>query len=75
MEKKRKLEVKVPAGIDTGKLIRMPGEGAPGNLGGPSGDLYLAIEVDQHKTVQRRGHGPVCEEVRLLHRCSVGRDG
>ena len=56
VEKKRTLQVKVPAGIDTGKLIRMPGEGAPGNLGGPQGDLYLAIEVDQHKTVERRGH-------------------
>lgn len=56
VEKKRTLQVKVPAGIDTGKLIRMPGEGAPGNLGGPSGDLYLAIEVDPHKTVERRGN-------------------
>lgn len=56
VEKKRALQVKVPAGIDTGKLIRMPGEGAPGNLGGPSGDLYLAIEVEAHKTVERRGN-------------------
>lgn len=55
VEKKRTLQVKVPAGIDTGKLIRMPGEGAPGNLGGPPGDLYLAIEVEPHKTVERRG--------------------
>jgi len=56
VEKKRTLQVKIPAGIDTGKLIRMPGEGAPGNLGGPAGDLYLAIEVEPHKTVERRGH-------------------
>jgi len=56
VEKKRALQVKVPAGIDTGKLIRMPGEGAPGNLGGPSGDLYLAIEVEPHKAVERRGN-------------------
>ena len=53
--KKRTLQVKVPAGIDTGKLIRMPSEGAPGQLGGPPGDLYLAIEVEPHKTVERRG--------------------
>lgn len=55
VEKKRTLQVKVPPGIDTGKLIRMPGEGAPGNLGGPPGDLYLAIEVEPHETVERRG--------------------
>jgi molecular chaperone DnaJ len=55
VEKKRSLQVKVPAGIDTGKLIRMPGEGAPGNLGGPPGDLYLAIEVEPHASMERRG--------------------
>jgi molecular chaperone DnaJ len=55
VEKKRTLQVKVPAGIDSGKLIRMPGEGAPGTLGGPPGDLYLAVEVEAHKTVERRG--------------------
>lgn len=55
VEKTRVLQVKVPAGIDTGKLIRMPGEGAPGHLGGPAGDLYLAIEVEPHKEIERRG--------------------
>lgn len=54
-EQKRTLQVKVPAGIDTGKLIRMPGEGAPGHLGGPPGDLYLAIEVENHKAFERHG--------------------
>ena len=55
VSKKRKLQVKIPAGIDTGKLIRMPGEGAPGALGGPAGDLYLAIEVEEHAKIERRG--------------------
>lgn len=55
VQKKRTLQVKIPAGIDTGKLIRMPGEGAPGQLGGPAGDLYLAIEVDPHPELERRG--------------------
>jgi molecular chaperone DnaJ len=55
VSKKRTLQVKIPPGIDTGKLIRMTGEGAPGQLGGPSGDLYLAIEVEAHKTIERRG--------------------
>lgn len=55
MPKKRTLAVKIPAGIDTGKMIRMPGEGAPGRMGGPPGDLYLAIDVTNHKSYERRG--------------------
>lgn len=58
--RKRILQVKIPAGIDTGKLIRMPGEGAPGRLGGPPGDLYLAIDVAEHKVFDRRGDDLVC---------------
>ncbi|MCA9795380.1 MAG: molecular chaperone DnaJ, partial [Candidatus Eremiobacteraeota bacterium] len=53
--RKRTLKVKIPAGIDTGKMIPIPGEGAPGALGGPPGDLYLAIEVASHKEFERRG--------------------
>lgn len=62
VNKKRKLQVKIPAGIDTGKLIRMPGEGAPGSLGGPPGDLYLAIEVEEHESIQRRGDDLVIQQ-------------
>lgn len=53
--KKRTLKIRIPAGIDTGKLIRMPGEGAPGHLGGPPGDLYLAIDVEPTEDFERRG--------------------
>ncbi|MGE0490611.1 MAG: molecular chaperone DnaJ [Vulcanimicrobiota bacterium] len=52
--RKRTLKVKIPAGIDTGKMIPIPGEGAPGAMGGPPGDLYLAIEVAAHKEFERR---------------------
>ncbi|MBI3926537.1 MAG: molecular chaperone DnaJ [Armatimonadetes bacterium] len=55
VSRKRTLAVRVPPGIDTGKLIRMPGEGAPGRLGGPPGDLYLAIEVLAHEEFERHG--------------------
>lgn len=58
--KKRTLKVKIPAGIDTGKMIRMPGEGAPGRMGGPPGDLYLAIDVSDHKVFDRRGDDLIC---------------
>ncbi len=51
---KRTKTVQVPGGVDTGTRIRLSGEGQPGANGGPSGDLYLSIRVNQHKFFQRR---------------------
>lgn len=55
VSKARTLEVKIPAGIDTGRMIRIEGEGAPGRMGGPPGDLYLEVDVEQSKEFDRRG--------------------
>ena len=44
----RKLQVKVPRGVTTGKRIRLPGQGAPGFNGGPAGDLYLEVRLRPH---------------------------
>ena len=46
--------VEVPAGVDSGTQIRLNGEGQPGLNGGPKGDLYIAINVRQHKYFKRR---------------------
>src|SRR5262249_52008786 len=40
--------LKIPAGVDTGSQIQIPGEGEPGLAGGPPGDLYVVIRVDEH---------------------------
>ena len=53
--KTRTLDVKIPAGIDTGRMIRIEGEGAPGRMGGPPGDLYLEVDVQQNEEFDRRG--------------------
>lgn len=52
--KNRKKTVEVPGGVDTGTRIRLTGEGQPGLNGGPSGDLYLALRVQEHKFFRRR---------------------
>ncbi len=46
--------VPIPAGVDTGTQIRLAGEGEPGSLGGPQGNLYLVISVQAHKFFKRR---------------------
>ncbi|NOX62114.1 MAG: molecular chaperone DnaJ [Chloroflexi bacterium] len=51
---KRRLRVKIPAGVDEGTRIRLPGEGAAGLRGGSSGNLYVFIHVKPHKIFQRR---------------------
>jgi len=50
----RTLRVRIPAGVDEGTRIRLPGEGAPGLRGGAAGNLYVFIGVKPHKIFQRR---------------------
>ena len=50
----RRLRVKIPAGVDEGTRIRLPGEGATGLRGGANGNLYVFIHVKPHKIFQRR---------------------
>jgi molecular chaperone DnaJ len=50
----RKKVVTIPQGVDTGTQIRLAGEGQPGANGGPSGNLYLVIQVQGHKYFRRR---------------------
>ena len=54
-EKERALSVNIPAGVETGTRIRLAGEGEAGMRGGPSGDLYIFIEVKDHPSFQRDG--------------------
>jgi molecular chaperone DnaJ len=60
VEKTRKLTVKIPAGIATGQRLRLSGEGEAGALGGPPGDLYVVIFVQDHEFFQRDGNDLHC---------------
>jgi molecular chaperone DnaJ len=53
IEKERALSVNIPAGVETGTRIRLAGEGEAGLRGGPTGDLYICIEVKEHPIFQR----------------------
>ena len=60
VERERVLEVGVPAGVDAGTRLRMPGQGEPGTNGGPTGDLYIFLEVKEHAFFERRGADLYC---------------
>ncbi|SLN10844.1 Chaperone protein DnaJ [Aquimixticola soesokkakensis] len=55
IEKDRALSVNIPAGVETGTRIRLAGEGEAGMRGGPTGDLYIFIEVAPHALFEREG--------------------
>jgi len=61
IRKQRKLTVNIPAGVDTGTRLRMAGEGQAGEKGGPAGDLYIIIDVEEHELFDRRGNDLYCE--------------
>jgi molecular chaperone DnaJ len=52
---KQRVKVKVPAGIESGMRLRMAGHGDAGEGGGPAGDLYVTIMVDDHELFKREG--------------------
>ena len=60
VEKDRSLSVNIPAGVETGTRIRLAGEGEAGMRGGPSGDLYIFIEVADHELFERDGANLFC---------------
>ncbi len=60
IERERSLSVNIPAGVETGTRIRLAGEGEAGMRGGPSGDLYIFIEVKEHPIFQRDGVNLFC---------------
>lgn len=51
----KRIQVKIPAGVDNGSKIRVAGEGQPGIGGGPRGDLYLVITVKLDPAFERKG--------------------
>ncbi|MBO0652241.1 molecular chaperone DnaJ [Streptomyces triculaminicus] len=50
----RTMQVRIPAGVSDGQRIRLRGKGAPGERGGPNGDLYVVVHVGTHPVFGRK---------------------
>jgi molecular chaperone DnaJ len=61
VQQERKLSVRIPAGISTGQRMRLSGEGEAGTAGGPPGDLYVVVHVQEHAFYKRDGNDLYCE--------------
>ncbi|MEO9823658.1 MAG: molecular chaperone DnaJ [Paracoccaceae bacterium] len=73
-EKERSLSVNIPAGVETGTRIRLSGEGEAGMRGGPTGDLYIFIEVTEHPLFQRDGPNLYCHVPVSMISAAMGGD-
>jgi molecular chaperone DnaJ len=61
VEQERTLEVTVPAGVEDGARLRLSGEGEGGLDGGPAGDLYVLLHVEEHPRFRREGAHVISE--------------
>lgn len=59
--KKRRINVKIPAGIDDGQAIPLRGQGNAGKNGGQAGDIYVTVSVLPHKLFKRSGQNVMLE--------------
>ncbi|MEC2054342.1 molecular chaperone DnaJ [Peribacillus psychrosaccharolyticus] len=69
---RKKIEVKVPAGIDDGQQLRVTGQGEPGVNGGPPGDLYVVFSIRSHEFFERDGDDIYCEMPITMAQAALG---
>jgi len=74
VNKERSLQVNIPKGVETGTRIRLSGEGEAGTRGGPTGDLYIFIEVQDHSIFERDGTNLYCRVPVPLTTAALGGD-
>ena len=74
VEKERKLNVTIPAGVETGTRIRLANEGEAGLRGGPNGDLYIFIEVSNHQIFEREAQDLFCRIPISMTTAALGGD-
>jgi molecular chaperone DnaJ len=74
VERERALSVNIPPGVETGTRIRLAGEGEAGMRGGPTGDLYIFIEVRDHPLFERDGTNLHCRVPVSMVTAALGGD-
>jgi len=70
----KKLQIKIPPGVDTGSKLRIRGEGEEGERGGPPGDLFIFIYVEPHDFFAREGDDLICQIQISFPQAALGTD-
>ena len=72
IQKEKVLELRMPAGVESGSRLRVNGEGEAGFNGGPPGDLYVVITVKEHPIFKRQGDDIFCEVPLTIAQAALG---
>ena len=70
--RERKIEIRIPPGVEHGSRLRISGEGEAGLRGGPPGDLYVMISIRPHKLFHREGSDLIYEMTLDMARAALG---
>jgi molecular chaperone DnaJ len=68
----KNVQLKIPAGVETGSRLRLRGEGEEGEFGGLSGDLYVFIHVEPHELFERKDNNIYCQIPISFVKASLG---
>ena len=74
IRKPTKITVNIPAGIDDGQTVILRGEGAPGNNGGPKGDLYIVVSLKRSNIFTRKDEDVYCNIPITITQATLGAD-
>ena len=74
VQRERSLQVAIPAGVEDGTRIRLPGEGEAGGPGAPPGDLYVHVAIRAHPIFQRDGANIFCRVPLRMTQAALGGD-
>lgn len=69
---RKKVAIKIPAGVDSGARIRLQGEGEGGRRGGRAGDLYVFLHVEEHEFFKRRQETVYCQVPVSMVKAALG---
>ncbi|MBO8159153.1 molecular chaperone DnaJ [Thermosyntropha sp.] len=72
VRKSRRINVRIPPGVDTGSRLRIQGEGEAGIRGGPPGDLYVNIFIKKHPKFERDGYNLITDEEISFVKAALG---
>ena len=74
VRKQAKITVNIPAGIDDNQTVVLRGEGAPGQKGGPKGDLYITVHLKRHSIYTRKDDNVYCDIPITFTQATLGGD-
>ena len=74
IKKQTKITVTIPAGIDDNQTVVLREEGAPGNNGGPNGDLYIVVHIKHHPLYVRKDINVLCDIPVTITQATLGAD-